>query len=329
MRIVFYGTPPFAAATLRRLLNSAHEVVAVVTQPDRPRGRGRRVLPSAVKELAAAERLHVLQPERVADHTFRTELDACPHDLAVVAAYGRLLPEWLLGACRSGTINVHASLLPKWRGAAPVHRAIMAGETETGVTIIRLVKEMDAGPMLAQRARAIDPAETSDVVEADLAVIGADLLLETVDRIDTGTVVAEEQDHALATFAPRLTREDGVIDWRRPAQAIHDQVRGLHPWPHASAVMEGRRYLIHRTDVVSPSADGPTPAPAGTVVDAHAGRLVVRAGGDDAVAIRELQPEGRSRLSARAFLAGHHWRPGVRFNLPHSAGVSSPGRARG
>ncbi len=313
LRIVFYGTPPFAAATLRRLLGSRHQVVAAVTQPDRPRGRGRRVLPSAVKELAVAGRLRVLQPQRPADETFRAQLNDLPHDLAVLAAYGRLLPDWLLGACRHGAINVHASLLPKWRGAAPIHRAIMAGETETGVTIIRLVKEMDAGPMLARRSRAIGPSETSDVVEADLAELGAELLVDTVERIAAGTAVLEEQDHALATFAPRLMKADGIIDWRRSAQAIHDQVRGLSPWPRASAVLDGNRYLIHRTEVMARTPDGASP---GKVVDARPDNLVVAAGDDQAVAIRELQPEGRPRLSARAFLAGHHWRTGAQFDLP-------------
>ena len=301
---------------MRRLLDSVHEVVAVVTQPDRPRGRGRRVLASAVKKLAAAEGLQVLQPDRLADEQFRAGLDACPHDLAVVAAYGRLLPDWLLNACQHGAINVHASLLPKWRGAAPVHRAIMAGEKETGVTIIRLVKEMDAGPMLARRARPIGPADTNAVVEADLAGIGATLMVETVDRIASGTVVPEEQNHALATFAPRLTRADGTIDWRRPAQAIHDQVRGLHPWPHASAVLGGRRYLIHGTEVVSPRPEGISSAvPPGTLVEARSSNLVVAVGDGQAIAIHELQPEGRKRVSARAFLAGHHWQAGIRFDL--------------
>ena len=275
------------------------------------------MFPSAVKELAVAEELLVFQPERLADETFRAQLAACEHDLAVVAAYGRLLPEWLLGACRHGAINVHASLLPRWRGAAPVHRAIMAGETETGVTIIQLVKEMDAGPMLAKRARPIEPSETSSAVEADLAEIGADLLVETVDRIAAGTAVFEEQDHELATLAPRLTKADGILDWRRPALAIHNQVRGLHPWPHASAVLDGKRYLIHRTALVMPLSDGSSAAKSpGTVVEAHLDSLVVAAGDDHLVAINELQPEGRSRLSARAFLAGRRWRPGVRFDLP-------------
>lgn len=285
----------------------------MVTQPDRPAGRGRRVVPSAVKTLAETEGLPVLQPERLGERAFRAQLDAVTPDLAVVAAYGRLLPEWLLDHPRHGTVNVHASLLPKWRGAAPIHRAIMAGDTETGVTIIRLVKAMDAGPMLARRARPIGPDETSDVVETDLAELGAALLMTAIDAISAGTAAEEEQDHSAATFAPRLTREDGPIDWRGQARTIHNQVRGLHPWPHASAVLEEQRYLIHRTAVGGTAAEpGEVPSP-GTVIEAHGDRLVVAAGDGSRLAIREIQPEGRKRLSSRAFLAGHRWRAGMRF----------------
>lgn len=231
-------------------------------------------------------------------------------DLAVVAAYGRLLPQWLLDHPRHGTVNVHASLLPKWRGAAPIHRAILAGDTETGVTIIRLVKAMDAGPMLARCVRPIGPDETSDAVEAALAELGAGLLVTTIDRIGAGTQLEEEQNHAAATFAPRLTRDDGPIDWRIPARAIHDHVRGLHPWPHASAVLDGQRYLIHRTAVVATTGEAQAP---GTVIEAKGDQLVVAAGDSNHLAIREIQPEGRKRLSVRAFLAGRRWRPGMRF----------------
>lgn len=263
-----------------------------------------------VKTLAEAEGLPVLQPERLGDEAFRTELDVAAPDLAVVAAYGRLLPQWLLDHPRHGTVNVHASLLPKWRGAAPVHRAIMAGDTETGVTIIRLVKAMDAGPMLARCARPIGPDETSDAVEAELAELGAELVVTAIDRIGAGTQIEEEQDHAAATFAPRLTRDDGPIDWRSPASTIHNQVRGLHPWPHASAVLDGKRYLIHRTAVVAAAGEAQAP---GAVIEAHGDQLVVAAGDGDRLAIREIQPEGRRRLPARAFLAGHRWRPGMWF----------------
>ena len=314
MRTVFYGTPAFAVPSLTRLLDSPHTVAAVVTQPDRPRGRGRTVSGSPVKQVAAAHRLPVLQPERIRDERFLAQLAALGVDLAVVAAYGRLLPDAVLDAPRLGTINVHASLLPKYRGAAPVHRAIIAGEPETGVTIIRLVRQMDAGPMLARRRRPIAPDETSDAVEAALAELGAGLLLEAIDGMESGTVIGEAQNHRAATFAPRLSRDDGVIDWRAPAEAIHNLVRGLHPWPHASSVLDGARYLVHRSAVVPGPRDGVSP---GTILEATGDRLVV-ATGRGALAILEVQPEGRRRLSTRAFLAGRRWSRGLRFETPAS-----------
>ncbi len=310
MNLVFYGTPDFAAPALTRLLDSPHRVAAVVTQPDRRRGRGQRIAQPPVKRLAAAQGVPVLQPERPGDAAFLATVSALEPDLAVVAAYGRMLPDALLATPRLGTINIHPSLLPKYRGAAPVQRAIIAGETETGVTIMRLVREMDAGPTFARRVRAIAQDETSDVVEADLARLGADLLLEVVDALETGTATEHAQDHAAATFAPRLSREDGRIDWRSPAPAIHNLVRGLHPWPHAAGVLGGARYLIHRTALAAPAR----PAAPGTILEASGDRLHVSTGHGGAVAILELQPEGRRRLETRAFLAGHRWSPGQRFD---------------
>ena len=312
VKTVFFGTPDFALPTLRRLLDSPHRVVAVVTQPDRPRGRGRRVSPSAVKSLAADHALPVLEPERLASEAFRERIAAFGPDLAVVAAYGRLLPDPLLATPRLGTINVHASLLPKYRGAAPIQRAILAGETTTGVTIIRLVRDMDGGPMLAWRRRPIDPDETSTAVERDLAEIGAGLLMEAVAALDAGTAVETPQDHGAATLAPRLSREDGRIDWRRPGRAIHDQVRGLHPWPHAFTHLGGARYLVLGSRVAAP-AGGVDVAP-GTLVEAAGDRLVAAAGNGSTLAITEIQPEGRRPLAVRAFLAGRRWTAGMHFD---------------
>ena len=212
VKTVFFGTPGFAVPTLARLLASPHPVVAVVTRPDRPRGRGRRVSPSPVKSLAAEHGIPVLQPERLASDAVRQQIAAYEPDVAVVAAYGRILPDPLLETPRLGTFNVHASLLPEYRGAAPIQRAILAGETRTGVTIIRLVREMDAGPMLARRPLAIGPDATSSAVEQGLAELGADLLLEAVAEIEAAAATETPQDHAAATFAPRLTRDDGRID---------------------------------------------------------------------------------------------------------------------
>ena len=314
MRIAFFGTPAFALPTLRRLLASPHPVVAAVTQPDRPRGRGRRVLPSPVKQAAAEAGLPVLQPERMRDAAFMEALAALAPDLGVVAAYGRLLPDALLALPRLGMINVHASLLPNYRGAAPIHRAVMAGETETGVTIIRLVREMDAGPMLRRASLPIGPDDTSASLDGELAELGAGLLLQTVDDLDGGRAVEQEQDHDRATLAPRLTRDDSPIDWTRPAGDIHNQVRGLQPWPRATCRLDGVRYMIHRSAVIERPAHESSAA-CGQVLTAGDGRLHVAAG-RDAVALLEIQPEGGRPLPVRAFLAGRRIAPGAVFDRP-------------
>ena len=315
VKTVFFGTPDFAVLTLERLLSSVHTVAAVVTQPDRPRGRGRRVSASPVKQTAEAHGLPVLQPERMSDPDFVAALDALTPDLAVVAAYGRLLPDRLLELPRFGMINVHASLLPKYRGAAPIHRAIMAGDTETGITIIRLVHEMDAGPMLCSKSLTIEPADTSVSLERRLSRLGADLLLKSVDDIAAGGATESVQDHEQATLAPKITRDDGLIDWGAPALVIHNKVRGLHPWPHAFCYIDGRRLLLLRTEVVDhPSNEGsPSEPVAGEVVAAERDRLLVAAGNHTSLAIHELQPEGGRALGTRVFLAGHRLAPGTRF----------------
>ena len=304
MKIVFFGTPAFAVPSLERLVAAGEQVMTAITRPDRPRGRGHRVQPSPIKTSALAHGIPVLQPERVGDPAFAAALASCGADLGVVAAYGKILPDTILSTPRHGTINVHASLLPRYRGAAPVHRAIIAGERETGVTMIRLVREMDAGPILARAVRPIADDETSELVDRALAEIGASLLVSTVGDIAAGRATEQPQDHALATLAPRLTKEDGRLDWTRPARVIHNLVRGLHPWPHAFSFLDRTRYLILRTEVETSS--GPDPAPAaGEIVEAGADRLRVACGEGTVLAIHELQPEGRRRLPTRAFLAGH------------------------
>lgn len=317
VRLAFFGTPDFAVPALVRLLEAGHDVAVVVTQPDRPRGRGQQIQPTPVKAVASARGLDVWQPERLTDEVLLARLRQLDLDVGVVAAYGKILRETLLAIPRLGFLNIHASLLPKYRGAAPVHRAILAGEHETGVTIMRIVRELDAGPMLAWRRRPIGDDETSEEVEADLARLGADLLVEVLNGLARGQVQEIPQDPREATYAPRLSRADGAIDWRRPARALHDQVRGLHPWPHACAALEGRRYLIHRTRAV----DLPPglPAEPGTVVEARGDRLLVAAGDGRALQILEIQPEGRRVMSARAFLAGHRVSPGARFTAPPDA----------
>jgi methionyl-tRNA formyltransferase len=319
LRIGFFGTPAFAAPSLEALIRSPHHVVAVVTRPDRPSGRGLRLVEPPVKAIARAHGIPVLQPEQIKATSFLEEIARFSPDLGVVVAYGRILPGELLRIPSLGMINVHASLLPKFRGAAPVQRAIMAGERETGVTIMRVVRELDAGPMLSVEARPIGADETSADVERDLAVLGAGLLLRSIDDLAANRASETPQDDSLATYAPRITREDGLIDWRRSAAAIHNLVRGLHPWPHAFSYLDGPRYLIHRTMVASDTQAAHRTAP-GTVLEARGERLRVAAGEDTVLDIVDIQPEGRRPMPVRAFLAGHHLQPGSRFTSePDSA----------
>lgn len=313
LRIVFFGTPEFAVPTLRRLLTSVHHVCGVVTRPDRPRGRGHKVSASPVKALALERGVPLAQPERVRDPATIAAIADWKPELGVVAAYGKILPEELLAVPPLGMINVHASLLPKYRGAAPIQRAIVDGETTTGVTIMRMVKEMDAGGMLAKVTRPIGPDETSDVVERDLAEMGADLLMKVVDRIASGDELAEEiQDYMMATYAPRVTREDGLIDWSLPAEYVHNRVRALCPWPHAYTYLDGQRLIIRRTRV----EHVPTDAAPGTVIDVSNDAIQVAAGDQGRVAIAELQLESGRPLSPREFLAGHPIHVGAVLTSP-------------
>jgi len=320
LRVVFFGTPEFAVPTLEALRQSRHQVVGVVTQPDRPRGRGQKTSASPVKAVAIAAGLPVLQPERLKEPSFIDSLTALDADLGVVAAYGKILTDAVLAIPRLGLINVHASLLPRYRGAAPVHRAIIAGERETGVTIMRVVKALDAGAMMAKVHRAIGPDDTSDEVERDLGRLGASLLVETTDALAAGRAVETPQDDAAATYAHRLTKDDGIIDWSRSAEEVHNLVRGLHPWPHAFTYHRSDRFILHRAAVAAaaPPHDASAVAP-GTIVEAHADRLVVAAG-RGLVQVTQIQAEGKRPMAARDFLAGHHLAPGDCF----TAGPESP-----
>jgi methionyl-tRNA formyltransferase len=309
VRIVFFGTPEFAVPPLEGLIASPHTVVGVVTQPDRPRGRGQRVTDSPIKAVARAHGLEILQPTRLRDSAIMNALSALAPDLGVVAAYGKLLPGDMLKLPRLGMINVHASLLPKYRGAAPVHRAVIDGVTETGVTIMRMVVALDAGAMLAKVTRPIGPDETSDLVERDLARLGVPLLLKVVEQLASGNAHEEPQDDALSTYAARLTKDEGLIDWTLPAHAIHNRVRGLHPWPHAYTYASGSRLIVLKSRV----EDGATHEAPGTVIDASREGLQVAAGGGSRLALLELQPEGRRAMPVRDFLAGHPIPAGARL----------------
>ena len=313
LRIVFFGTPEFAVPTLDALLAaSPHTVAGVVTQPDRPRGRGQKVSDAPVKARALAAGLPVLQPDRMKDPAFLDALAEWHADLGVVAAYGRILTQTILATPRLGMINVHASLLPRYRGAAPVHRAVIAGELSTGVTIMRVVKALDAGATIVKEHRPIGPDETSDEVERALAQIGARLLVAVVDLLARNNAVEWPQNDAEATYAHRLTKEDGVIDWNWPAARVHNLIRGLHPWPHAFSFLHGKRFILRRSAIEAPGAGRALPDPPGTILEADGDRLTI-ATGDGVLRIVEIQAEGKRPMNVREFLAGHRLTTGDRF----------------
>jgi methionyl-tRNA formyltransferase len=307
LRIVYFGTPEFAVPTLRRLLDSRHTIALLVSQPDRPKGRGHHLLPTPTKEVAASRGVPVAQPERLKDETFLRTIADLQVDLGVVAAYGRLLPEALLQIPRLGMINVHGSILPRWRGAAPVHRAVIAGDTETGVTIMRVVKELDAGAMFVSSRRPIGPDETSVEVERDLAQIGAGLLADTVEALAEGRAIETDQPADGVTYAAKLTKAESAVPWTEPAGRIHNLVRGLQPWPLVAARLGDLRVLIHRTELT----DETSTQSAGAVLRADGDDLSVVAGDGRVLRIVDLQPEGRRIMRAREFLAGRRIPSGV------------------
>ena len=309
VRIVFFGTPEFAVPSLEGLIASPHTVVGVVTQPDRPRGRGQRVTDSPIKAVARAHGIDVLQPARLRDPGFIDSLAALTPDLGVVAAYGKLIPGDMLALPRFGMINVHASLLPRYRGAAPVHRAVIDGMTETGVTIMRMVVALDAGAMLAKVTRPIGPEETSDVVERDLARLGVSPLLSVIEQLANGTAREEPQDDAQSTYAARLTKEEGLIDWTLPASAIHNRVRGLYPWPHAYTYASGKRLIVLKSRVEE-QIHGCGARNGGRGVTGSTCRLRPEAA--PTWRCLRLQPEGRRAMPVRDFLAGHPPKAGTR-----------------
>jgi methionyl-tRNA formyltransferase len=316
LRVVLLGTPAFAVPTLDAIINSRHTVVGVVTQPDRPRGRGQHTTDSPVKTRALAAGIPVLQPRALKDPAFMDALTALGGDIGVVAAYGRILPDAVIAAPRLGMINVHASLLPRYRGAAPIHRAVIAGERETGVTIMRVVAALDAGPMIAKVARAIGPDETSEDVESDLARLGAALLADALDRMAIGVVPETAQHEADANYAQRLVKEDGVVDWSQSAVQLHNLIRGLHPWPHAFSFLNGERIILLKSRAPSGALDAATSSALhldpGTIIVGEGDTLAV-ATGHGTLALELLQREGRRPTKAREFMSGGTVKPGDRF----------------
>jgi methionyl-tRNA formyltransferase len=290
-----------------RALIASSQVVGLVSQPDRPKGRGQRLQPTPASLVASSAGIPVFQPTRLKEETFVEALRTLAPDLGVVAAYGRIIPDVILGIPRLGMINIHASLLPKYRGAAPVHRAVINGEPETGVTIMRVVTELDAGPMLARARRPIGPDETTPEVEHALAELGAGLAVDVTNQMAEGRSIEEPQNDAAATYAAKVERHEGAIDWRLPAAQIHNLVRGLQPWPLVSAVIDGARTLIHRTALTGEITGGKP----STITVAAGDVLAVAAGDRRVLRILEIQPEGKRVMSARDFLAGHRISPGA------------------
>jgi len=317
------GTPQAAVPTLRRCLADGHEVVAVWTQPDRPSGRGNKVSFSPVKEFALSRGLPVYQPQRIKNEEARQLFASHDADVAVVVAYGRILPEEFLRTPARGSINVHFSLLPRYRGAAPANWAIVNGDTETGVTTMFIEPSLDTGPILLQRATNIGQTETEPELMRRLAEIGAEALSETLASLDE--ITPKPQDDSLATFAPILKKEDGLIDWRMPAAAIERRIRGLQPWPNAYTTYNSRGLTVWKAQPLGCGDLSPLwptrrevgalqgEAQAGEILVARGDELVVQCGEGTALRMLEVQPEARKRITPRDFINGLHVKVGDRF----------------
>lgn len=301
MRILFMGTPDFAVPSLRALVEAGHMVCGAFTQPDKPKNRGMKLLPTPVKEFCLAHEIPVFQPAKLRDGTALAQIRELAPELIVVAAYGRILPDEILNYPIRGCVNVHSSLLPRYRGAAPINWAILNGDRETGVTIMHMAAALDAGDIISQEKTPIDPDETVESLHDRLAALGAELLVETVRKIEEGTACRTPQDAAQVTYAPMLSRELSPMNWNKPARVLHDQVRGLIPWPAAAAELGGVRCKVFATAVCGES----TSAAPGTVVQADKKGLKIACGGETVLEIRELQPDGKKRMAASAFLQGH------------------------
>jgi len=304
MRIIFAGTPPFAAAALNALADAGHDIALVLTQPDRPAGRGMKFMPSAVKQAALARGLPVSQPPSLKSPEAQTELRAVDADVMVVAAYGLILPQAVLDLPRLGCLNIHASLLPRWRGAAPIQRAILAGDLETGITIMQMDAGLDTGAMLSKTVVPIRDDDTAASLHDVLAVAGASAIVAALANY--ATLVPATQDDAQATYAAKLSKDEAQLDWRQPADALARAVRAYNPAPGAWTLLEGAPLKVWMA-ATAPGAGDP-----GTVLRGDAEGLVV-ACGSGALALREIQPAGSKRMSAAAFLAGRPVPPGSRL----------------
>ena len=298
MRVVFMGTPDIAATCLTKILEDGFQVVGVYTQPDRPKGRGMKMVYSPVKEVAIAHNLPVFQPENFREDETVEELKALRPDVVAVVAYGRILPQRVLDIAPKGFINIHASVLPQYRGSAPYQWAVLDGQRETGVTAMYLCREMDAGDMIDVAKTPIGEDETAGELLDRLAVLGAELLSKTLSKVEKGEAKGIPQDATQATYAPMLDKTMCAIDWTKTAQQVHNWVRGLHPWPVATAELNGTKFKIHATKVVEGSGKP------GTILGLTKTGLQV-ACGEGAIEIRSLQAEGGKRMAAPDYFRGH------------------------
>jgi methionyl-tRNA formyltransferase len=305
--LVFCGTPRFAVPTLEKLVDAGFRVHLVVTQPDRPKGRGLEVVSSPIKESALRLNLPITQPDRIkSNDEFRTQLTALNPDAIVIVGYGRIIPQWMLHLPPLGNINLHASLLPKYRGAAPIQWAIANGETVTGVTTMRIDEGLDTGDILLQHELAIEPEETAETLAPRLAVVGADLAIGTLRRLQTGSVQPRPQDNAQASLAPILTKEDGLVDFSRSATDIFNRIRGFQPWPGAYTKFRGKNLQILKA---RPAPGALSPAE----LHIQSNQLLVGCGQNTSLELLEIQLEGKKRTSAADLVRGYHPRTGERL----------------
>lgn len=312
LRIVFCGTPAFGIPTFKRLLaESDFSVEAVITQPDRPSGRGQKTSTSPVKDAALAAGIHVYQPEKIRSDSAHDFLKRLAPDAVVIIAYGQIIPKDLLGIPRLGWINLHASLLPEYRGAAPIQRAILNGDKKSGLTTMRIDAGMDTGPILEQMEMEIGADETAPQLSGRMAEAGASLMLDTLRRLDQGKIQPKPQDNSRATLAPPLQKEEGLIDWPRPAANIYNQIRAFDPWPGAFTHFRNRICHIWGRPVALPHS-GKRSEPG--VILAEKENIFVVCGASSCLLLDYLKPEGRKRITAREFSSGARFKPGERFS---------------
>jgi methionyl-tRNA formyltransferase len=307
MRLVFCGTPDFAVPILDKLVQAGHRLELVVTQPDRPQGRGMTLTASSVKQRALELTLPIVQPEKIKNNqAFRDQISLINPEAVIVVGYGRIIPRWMIDLPRFGNINLHASLLPKYRGAAPIQWAIANGDGITGVTTMKIDAGLDTGDILLQQEVSIGPDDTAETLGSRLATIGANLMADTLQKLESGSLHPRPQDDARATLAPILKKEDGRIDWRRSPQQIHNRLRGFQPWPGAFTTFRGKNLNIWAAQ-----PGGRRILQGELTIDGDL--LLVGCGGDTALALLEVQPEGKNRMAARDFIHGYRPQNGERL----------------